>query len=67
MRAYESVPLEDVKVELYITADTLQGLMALTSWLQGFQAGGKGGWAPGHFELLMLLRQIRSVNVENKK
>ncbi len=59
MSDFERVPLEDKTAIVWTTADTFQGLVALDNWLRGFEAGGNGR-VPGHFELTMHLRQLRS-------
>ena len=59
MSDFEKVPLEDKTAIVWTSADTFQGLVALDNWLRGFEAGGNGR-VPGHFELTMHLRQLRS-------
>ena len=51
----------DIHLEkLWVTQSTLDGLNALVHWLQGFEAGGNHGRVPGHFDLVMHLRSMRS-------
>jgi hypothetical protein len=48
-----------ITVPVWITQSNLDGLHALMQWLDGF-IDAKGGTIPGHFELVMHFRQIRS-------
>lgn len=45
-------------LEITVWPDTLVGLHALISWLDGFEAAGKAR-VPGHFALVMHYRQLR--------
>jgi len=47
-----------IQIPMEIRESALQGLTALCHWLKGYEAGAGTGFIPGHFELLMLLRQI---------
>ena len=54
------IHLEDVNLRCDVTVsqDELDGVYSLISWLDGYAANGGQG-IPGHYELLMLYRRLR--------
>ncbi len=47
---------------LDVSQHSLAAISGLIHWIEGFQAAGKGN-VPGHFELIMLYRQLVSLPV----
>jgi len=51
-----------------ISQDDLDGLYALTTWLEGYIANDPGGaGVPGQYELLMLYRRLRAASISQSK
>jgi hypothetical protein len=57
----EKVPVVggDRRIEIVLFRGHLEGLCALTAWLDGFEAG-PSGTVPGHHELVMHVRHMIS-------
>ena len=55
-----------VKVPVWITQSSLEGIEQLIAWADGFESA-KGGQVPGKFELVMFHRTIRANIIEAKK
>lgn len=55
-----------VTCPVWITQSTLDGLSMLNTWLEGFHGAGKGQ-VPGHHELVMFYRTLRSAVAEHYK
>ena len=53
------------KVTITLFEDTIDGLLALNNWCHGYTAD--EGQIPGHFELVMHLRQLRDAINENRR
>jgi len=52
--------------ELHIDENTMHGLNALLHWLKGFEASGNGN-VPGHFELVMFYRTLKSYDYDRRR
>lgn len=55
-----------VTAEVVITQSTLDGIVQLLTWLEGYQAA-KSGQIPGDFELVMFYRELRRAIQDPKK
>jgi hypothetical protein len=63
MSSFEPVLLVEgsgEEITIHLFTDHAQGLMALSNWIDGFEASGDHGRVPGSFELTMHIREMRS-------
>ena len=60
MSSFEHTVVTDIHIkDLTVDVTTMHGLNALLHWCKGFSDGGHGD-VPGHFELVMHLRALKS-------
>lgn len=69
MSDYEWSVTNPVCIDSPLTIDvgTMQALNALIHWLKGFTEGHGGGRIPGNFELTMLYRTLRSMEIKGEE